>query len=109
MNHSEITSITVLKDAGATAIYGSSGANGVLITKTKGGKKNSGLKVKYNSTLSYSTTKGSDYNLLDAKSDATLERTKDNGLGAGDSLGATYESNGDPLTDTQIAALPNQD
>lgn len=33
-----IESITVLKDAGATAIYGSRGANGVILIKTKSGK-----------------------------------------------------------------------
>jgi TonB-dependent SusC/RagA subfamily outer membrane receptor len=32
-----IQTITVLKDAGATAIYGSRGANGVILIKTKGG------------------------------------------------------------------------
>ncbi|MFO8174928.1 MAG: TonB-dependent receptor plug domain-containing protein [Longimicrobiales bacterium] len=32
-----IKSITVLKDAGATAIYGSRGANGVILIRTKGG------------------------------------------------------------------------
>ncbi|MEZ7944567.1 MAG: SusC/RagA family TonB-linked outer membrane protein [Flavobacteriaceae bacterium] len=109
MNPNEIASITVLKDAGATAIYGSRGANGVIIIKTKGGKKNSGLKVRYNSVLSFSSIQGSDYNLLDSQGYATLERTKGNGLGAGDSVGVTYDSNGGPLTDVQIAALPNQD
>ncbi len=34
-----IESITVLKDAGATAIYGSRGANGVILIKTRGGSK----------------------------------------------------------------------
>jgi TonB-dependent SusC/RagA subfamily outer membrane receptor len=37
INPSVIESITVLKDAGATAIYGSRGANGVILIKTKGG------------------------------------------------------------------------
>ncbi|HEY3370431.1 MAG TPA: TonB-dependent receptor [Prolixibacteraceae bacterium] len=35
----DIESMTVLKDASATAIYGSRGANGVIIIKTKGGKE----------------------------------------------------------------------
>jgi TonB-dependent SusC/RagA subfamily outer membrane receptor len=109
LNPNEITSITVLKDAGATAIYGSRGANGVIIIKTKRGKKNSGLKVKYNSVLSFSKLQGSDYNLLDSQSYATLERTRGIGLGAGDAVGVTYDSNGASLTDIQIAALPNED
>lgn len=36
----EIERVDVLKDASATAIYGSRGANGVIIIKTKSGKKN---------------------------------------------------------------------
>ncbi|WP_417365461.1 SusC/RagA family TonB-linked outer membrane protein [Flavobacterium beibuense] len=43
---SDIKSIDVLKDASATAIYGSRGANGVIIITTKSGKK--GLSVVYN-------------------------------------------------------------
>jgi TonB-dependent SusC/RagA subfamily outer membrane receptor len=35
----DITSLTVLKDAGATSIYGSRGANGVIIINTKSGAK----------------------------------------------------------------------
>lgn len=38
MNPSDIESITVLKDADATAIYGSQGANGVVLITTKRGK-----------------------------------------------------------------------
>lgn len=38
LNSSLIESIEVLKDADATAIYGSRGANGVIIINTKGGK-----------------------------------------------------------------------
>lgn len=36
---SEIEDITVLKDASSTAIYGSRGANGVILVTTKSGKK----------------------------------------------------------------------
>lgn len=35
VNPYDVESITVLKDAAATAIYGSRGANGVIIVKTK--------------------------------------------------------------------------
>jgi TonB-dependent SusC/RagA subfamily outer membrane receptor len=35
INPSTIESVTVLKDAGSTAIYGSRGANGVILIKTK--------------------------------------------------------------------------
>ena len=39
INPNNIESITVLKDAGATAIYGTRGANGVILIKTKIGSK----------------------------------------------------------------------
>ncbi|MDE6229258.1 MAG: TonB-dependent receptor [Muribaculaceae bacterium] len=40
-----IESFSILKDASATAIYGSRGANGVMIVKTKGGDYNSQTKI----------------------------------------------------------------
>ena len=46
LNPSTIESITVLKDASATAIYGSRASNGVIIITTKKGSKN--LAVDYN-------------------------------------------------------------
>lgn len=39
LNPQDIESITVLKDASATAIYGVKAANGVIVVTTKGGKK----------------------------------------------------------------------
>ena len=38
INPSDIESLTILKDAAATSIYGSRGANGVIVITTKGGK-----------------------------------------------------------------------
>lgn len=51
---SDIASMTVLKDASATAIYGSRGANGVVIITTKNGKKGEGVievDVKYGTNM----------------------------------------------------------
>ncbi len=45
INPSDIESIEVLKDADATAIYGSRGANGVILITTKQGKAGQGLDV----------------------------------------------------------------
>lgn len=46
LNPNDIASIDILKDASATAIYGSRGANGVIIITTKSGKKGNG-KISY--------------------------------------------------------------
>ncbi|OQP40819.1 hypothetical protein A4H97_14505 [Niastella yeongjuensis] len=48
INPSDIENITILKDANATAIYGSLGANGVVIVTTKRGRLNSRAKVSLN-------------------------------------------------------------
>lgn len=55
VNPNDIESFTVLKDASATAIYGSRGSNGVIIITTKKGRKNQAPKLSYNGTLSVST------------------------------------------------------
>ncbi|MEH0153488.1 TonB-dependent receptor [Limibacter armeniacum] len=48
-NPNDIETMQVLKDASAGAIYGSRAANGVIIITTKKGKRESPLKVEYNS------------------------------------------------------------
>jgi iron complex outermembrane receptor protein len=55
LNPNDIESISILKDASATAIYGSRGANGVVIITTKTGKSGQGGTFEFNSSLSYST------------------------------------------------------
>ena len=56
LNPNDIESIDVLKDASATAIYGSRGANGVVIITTKKGKAGKTM-VTYNGSVSFSTVK----------------------------------------------------
>ena len=54
INPSDIESMTVLKDASSTAIYGSRSSNGVIIITTKKGQQG-GLKVNFNTTNSMQT------------------------------------------------------
>ena len=54
LNPNDIESITVLKDASATAIYGARGANGVVLITTKKGKGGA-MSVDYNYQVSAST------------------------------------------------------
>ncbi len=51
----DIKSIDVLKDASATAIYGSRGANGVIIITTKGGTKGFSVNYAGYSAISYAS------------------------------------------------------
>ena len=49
LNPSDIASITILKDASATAIYGSRAANGVILVETKKGAAAGGPSIEYDS------------------------------------------------------------
>jgi TonB-linked SusC/RagA family outer membrane protein len=48
LNPQDIESVSILKDAGSAAIYGSRAANGVILVTTKKGKKNAGAVLTYN-------------------------------------------------------------
>ena len=65
INPSDIESIEVLKDVSASAIYGSRGANGVIIVTTKKGKKGK-LKVNYGYSVGVSNIRKT-LDLLDAQ------------------------------------------
>ncbi len=54
INPADIESMTVLKDASSTAIYGSRASNGVIIITTKKGQQG-GLKINFNTTNSVQT------------------------------------------------------
>jgi len=45
INPADIESVTLLKDANATAIYGSQGANGVVLIRTKRGQRNTASRI----------------------------------------------------------------
>lgn len=67
LNPADIETFTVLKDASATAIYGSRGANGVIIITTKKGKAGSGVQVNYDGNVNTASISG-DPATLDAAS-----------------------------------------
>lgn len=65
LNMDRVESISILKDASATAIYGSKAANGVIVVETR--KPTAGrLRVSYNGSLSVAWADLSDYNLMNA-------------------------------------------
>ncbi|MCB0806969.1 MAG: TonB-dependent receptor [Bacteroidales bacterium] len=82
INPDDIETITVLKDAQA-AIYGTVGANGVILITTKSGKKNTPTKVDFNSSFGLQETTRK-LPLLNATEYAVL-------------LNESYAANGDPV------------
>ncbi len=73
INPADIESITVLKDAAATAIYGARAANGVIVITTKKGKAGS-PKIDFHTKLTVSPNMGLDrLNLLNSDEKVGLE------------------------------------
>ncbi len=93
INPNDIESITVLKDAGATSVYGNRGANGVIVVKTKRGSYNAKLAFKYTSITGFTKLQGQDYGKMNSSQQLALEKTKGVGLGV-------------TLTDQEIANYP---
>jgi TonB-linked SusC/RagA family outer membrane protein len=92
INPSDIESIEVLKDASATAIYGSHGANGVVIITTKKGKKGTN-NVNFSSYIGDQTI-AKKLDLLNASQWGSLV----NDINVSDGVAQTY-------TSSQLAAL----
>lgn len=73
LDMNRVSKLTILKDAAATAIYGSKAANGVLVIETVQPKKGK-LRLTYNNNLSVSTPDLTSYNLLNAGQKLQLEK-----------------------------------
>ncbi|WP_455638641.1 TonB-dependent receptor [Parabacteroides sp.] len=88
INPADIESLEILKDASATAIYGSRGANGVILITTKSGKAEK-MKVSYSGSVGIQSPSGkldllsaADYKrvlneIIDASGDAEANRVGD--------------------------------
>jgi len=83
LNPNDIETLSVLRDAQATSIYGNYGANGVVVITTKSGKFNSGLRVSYDLTTSISTMPTHKYGLASSRETLAIQK------GAGVGIGAT--------------------
>jgi len=113
INPRDIESIQVLKDASATAIYGSRGANGVVLITTKKGKKG---KVKINSFITTSIrTITKNYDVLDGVGYANYQnetalvnsenpRYQVNGSQV---VGVSYNNANEPIVSTMPAQILN--
>ncbi|UNY98517.1 SusC/RagA family TonB-linked outer membrane protein [Zhouia spongiae] len=73
LDMNRIASITILKDAASTALYGSKAANGVVVVETK--KPTAGeIRVSYTGDFSVDIPDLSDYNLMNAEEKLEFER-----------------------------------
>ena len=79
LNSNDISSVSVLKDASASALYGNRGAGGVMIVTTKTGKKGAGVKVLYRSQYGKSTYNDPGFEVMTSQQFLNFQR--DNGIG----------------------------
>ncbi len=99
INPNDIESISILKDASATALYGSRASNGVIIVTTKKGNKGK-IKLNFNTQLSVGTVaKKVDVlnaeqirNIINADAAATGSNTYKNLLGNPPGFGSNWKS-----------------
>ena len=73
LNMDRVESISILKDAASTAIYGSKAANGVIVIETKKPKAGK-LRVNYNGSLTFAWADLSDYNLMNSEQKLEFEK-----------------------------------
>jgi TonB-dependent starch-binding outer membrane protein SusC len=96
LNQNDIATITILKDAGATSIYGNRGSNGVIVITTKRGSYgDQKMQFRYTSQFGYSELQPLNMELMNSKQLLTFQKQ----VGQGD---------GAALTDAQINQLSNQ-
>ncbi|MDR1343651.1 MAG: TonB-dependent receptor [Prevotellaceae bacterium] len=117
INPNDIESIEVLKDASATAIYGSRAGHGVIIITTKRGKQGEKVKVSYSGNVSVQQMK-TGYEMLSAREfmeqnnkDASEKFLYDNGLDiyAGYRPTTSNVFDGGKYTPEQIASAATTD
>lgn len=82
INPNDIKSIEILKDASATAIYGSRGANGVIILTTNKGQKGEKAKISYNSYTGLQTL-FAEYPMMNGSEFYKLRKVANYGGGTG--------------------------
>jgi len=82
INPNDIKSIDILKDASATAIYGSRGANGVILLTTNKGQKGGKARLSYNSYVGLQTL-FAEYPMMNGPEFVALRKAANYGGGTG--------------------------
>lgn len=74
LSSSDIESVDVLKDASATALYGSRGANGVIVITTKRGKNNNRVVFGINSQFGFSNRTRPKFEMMNSQQRIQYEK-----------------------------------
>ena len=97
LNMNRVASVTILKDAASTAIYGSKASNGVVVIETKVPARGR-LQLSYKGDYGISLADLSDYNLMNSREKLEFE-----------TLAGVYKDNsGDPFAQIRLDDLRNK-
>ncbi len=97
LNMNRVASVTILKDAASTAIYGSKASNGVVVVETKAPARGR-LQFSYKGDYGFSLADLSDYNLMNSREKLQFE-----------TLAGVYRDNtGNPFNQQKYDDLRNQ-
>jgi TonB-dependent SusC/RagA subfamily outer membrane receptor len=99
LNANDFESVSILKDASATSIYGSRSSAGVIVITSKKGKYDSDTQFTYRSQIGFSQVGKTKFEMMNSSELLNFQRLVKNGKGA------TGGINGVPLTDGEISAL----
>ena len=97
LNMNRVASVTILKDAASTAIYGSKASNGVVVIETKAPARGR-LQLSYKGDFGLSLADLSDYNLMNSREKLEFE-----------TLAGVYKDNtNDPFAQIRLDNLRNE-
>lgn len=96
LDESQVENVTLLKDANATALYGSKGSNGVVVITSKRIEPGK-LRFSYKGTLNIEAADLSSYNLMNASEKLQFEK-----------LAGLYDVPGNPIQDKELKDLYNK-
>ncbi len=99
LNANDFESVSILKDASATSIYGSRSSAGVIVITSKKGKYDSDTQFTYRSQIGFSEVGKTKFEMMNSNELLNFQRLVKNGKGA------TGGINGVPLTDGEISDL----
>lgn len=97
LNMNRVASVTILKDAASTAIYGSKASNGVVVIETKAPARGR-LQLSYKGDFGLSLADLSDYNLMNAREKLEFETL----------AGVYSDKSGDPFAQLRLDDLRNE-
>jgi len=83
LNPNDFESVNVLKDASSTAIYGSRGANGVIVITTKGGRTDGTARVTYRTQYGISQLARENFDMMNSTEKIAFEQFVNRGPTAG--------------------------